>query len=83
MKHINKIHDNEWRQRKREDPVNYKGLKKDFVGDVSVIVLPGGDGRSQTRQSARQRQQADREEFSRRIIANPMRPQTRYRRYTG
>ena len=46
MKRIREIYDSEWRQRKREDPVNYKGLKKDYVGDVSVIVLACGDPRT-------------------------------------
>jgi len=27
------------RDRKKEDPLHYKGLKKDYVGDVSVLVL--------------------------------------------
>src|ERR1044072_3270952 len=36
MKRVREIYSNEWRDRKREDPVNYKGLKKDYVGDVSV-----------------------------------------------
>ena len=48
MKRIRQIYDNEWRQRKREDPINYKGLKKDYVGDVSVIVLVCGDRQDQT-----------------------------------
>lgn len=32
MRRIREIYDNEWRQRKREDPVNYKGLKKTMSG---------------------------------------------------
>src|ERR687885_635591 len=46
MKRVREIYDNEWRQRKREDPVNYKGLKKDYVGDVSVLVLVCGEART-------------------------------------
>src|ERR1051326_7260124 len=42
MRRIREIYDNEWRQRKREDPIHYKGLKKDYVGDVSGIVLACG-----------------------------------------
>ena len=37
MKRVREIYDDEWRQRKREDPVNYKGLKKDYVG-MSVLI---------------------------------------------
>ena len=39
MKRIRGIYDNEWKKRKREDPGHYKGLKKDYVGDVRVILL--------------------------------------------
>jgi nitroreductase len=46
MKRIREIYDNEWRQRKREDPINYKGLKKDYVGDVSVISGEHGQCRA-------------------------------------
>ena len=28
MRRIREIYDNEWRQRKREDPINYKDLKR-------------------------------------------------------
>src|SRR6266699_258822 len=37
MKRVREIYSNEWKQRKLEDPVHYKGLKKDYVGDVSVL----------------------------------------------
>ena len=40
---VREIYANEWKQRKLEDPVHYKGLKKDYVGDVSVLVLACGD----------------------------------------
>ena len=69
MKLIRGIYDNEWRQRKREDPVNYKGLKKDYVGDVSVIVLACGDPRTKAVYLTT-RQQADREKLFQASIAN-------------
>lgn len=69
MKLIRTIYDNEWRQRKREDPVNYKGLKKDYVGDVSVIVLVCGDPRTKMVYLTT-RQQADREKLFQASIAN-------------
>jgi nitroreductase len=69
MKRIREIYDNEWRQRKREDPVNYKGLKKDYVGDVSVIVLVCGDPRTKMVYLTT-RQQADREKLFQASIAN-------------
>ena len=46
MRRVRKIYDQEWRQRKLEDPVHYKGLKKDYVGDVSVLVLACADPRA-------------------------------------
>jgi 5,6-dimethylbenzimidazole synthase len=69
MKRIREIYDNEWRQRKREDPVHYKGLKKDYVGDVSVIVLACGDPRTKAVYLTT-RQQADREKLFQASIAN-------------
>jgi nitroreductase len=69
MKRIREIYDNEWRQRKREDPVNYKGLKKDYVGDVSAIVLVCGDPRTKMVYLTT-RQQADREKLFQASIAN-------------
>src|SRR5919106_2032140 len=45
MKRVRQIYANEWKQRKLEDPVHYKGLKKDYVGDVSVLVLVCGEAR--------------------------------------
>lgn len=69
MKRIREIYDNEWRQRKREDPVHYKGLKKDYVGDVSVIVLVCGDPRTKMVYLTT-RQQADREKLFQASIAN-------------
>ena len=46
MRRVRKIYDQEWLQRKLEDPVHYKGLKKDYVGDVSVLVLACADPRT-------------------------------------
>ena len=69
MKLIRAIYDNEWRQRKREDPVNYKGLKKDYVGDVSVIVLACGDPRTKAVYLTT-RQQGDREKLFQASVAN-------------
>ncbi|MEX0804056.1 MAG: nitroreductase family protein [Candidatus Binatia bacterium] len=69
MKRIRQIYDTEWRQRKREDPINYKGLKKDYVGDVSVIVLVCGDARTK-QVYLTTRQTADREKLFQASIAN-------------
>jgi nitroreductase len=69
MKRIREIYDNEWKQRKKEDPVNYKGLKKDYVGDVSVIMLVCGDARTK-QVYLTTRQPADREKLFQASIAN-------------
>ena len=69
MRRIREIYDNEWRQRKREDPVHYKGLKKDYVGDVSVIVLACGDPRTKAVYLTT-RQPADREKLFQASMAN-------------
>lgn len=69
MKRIRAIYDNEWRERKREDPVHYKGLKKDYVGDVSVILLICGDPRTKGVYLTT-RQPADREKLFQASIAN-------------
>jgi nitroreductase len=69
MKRIRAIYDNEWKQRKREDPVHYKGLKKDYVGDVSVILLICGDARTK-QVYLTTRQPADREKLFEASIAN-------------
>jgi nitroreductase len=69
MKRVREIYDNEWRQRKREDPVHYKGLKKDYVGDVSVLVLVCGDARTK-QVYLTTRQPADREKLFQASIAN-------------
>ena len=69
MKRIRGIYDNEWKQRKSEDPVHYKGLKKDYVGDVSVILLMCGDARTK-QVYLTTRQPADREKLFQASIAN-------------
>jgi nitroreductase len=69
MKRIRQIYDNEWRERKREDPINYKGLKKDYVGDVSVIILICGDPRTK-QVYLTTRQPGDREKLFQASIAN-------------
>ena len=69
MKRIREIYDNEWRQRKREDPVNYKGLKKDYVGDVTALILVCGDDRTK-RVYLTTRQPGDREKLFQASVAN-------------
>jgi nitroreductase len=46
MKRVREIFYDEWKQRKLEDPVNYKGLTKYYVGDAAVLVLVCGDPRT-------------------------------------
>ena len=69
MKKVREIYSNEWRERKREDPVHYKGLKKDYVGDVSVLVLVCGDARTK-QVYLTTRQPGDREKLFQASIAN-------------
>jgi nitroreductase len=69
MKRVREIYSNEWKERKREDPVHYKGLKKDYVGDVSVLVLACGDARTK-QVYLTTRQPADREKLFQASIAN-------------
>ncbi len=69
MKKVRQIYDDEWRQRKSEDPVHYKGLKKDYVGDVSVLVLVCGDARTK-QVYLTTRQPGDREKLFQASIAN-------------
>lgn len=69
MKRVREIYSNEWKQRKLEDPVHYKGLKKDYVGDVSVLVLVCGDARTK-QVYLTTRQTADREKLFQASIAN-------------
>ena len=69
MKRVRQIYDHEWKQRKLEDPVNYKGLKKDYVGDVSVLVLVCADPRTM-RVYLTTRQPGDREKLFQASMAN-------------
>ena len=69
MKRVRQIYANEWKQRKLEDPVHYKGLKKDYVGDVSVLVLVCGDARTK-QVYLTTRQAADREKLFQASVAN-------------
>jgi len=46
MKRCREIFYAEWQQCKREDPVNYKGLSKYYVGDATVLVLVCADPRT-------------------------------------
>jgi len=69
MKRVREIYANEWRRRKMEDPVHYKGIKKDYVGDVSVLVLVCGDPRTKLVYLTT-RQPSDREKLFQASIAN-------------
>ena len=69
MKKVREIYLNEWKQRKLEDPVHYKGLKKDYVGDVSVLVLICGDPRTM-QVYLTTRQPGDREKLFQASVAN-------------
>ncbi|MGZ8424070.1 MAG: nitroreductase family protein [Candidatus Binatia bacterium] len=69
MKKVREIYSQEWRDRKKEDPVNYKGLKKDYVGDVSVLVLVCGEARTK-QVYLTTRQSGDREKLFQASIAN-------------
>jgi nitroreductase len=69
MKRVREIYANEWKQRKLEDPGHYKGLKKDYVGDVSVLMLVCGDSRTQ-KVYLTTRQPADREKLFQASVAN-------------
>ena len=68
MRKVREIYSNEWRERKREDPIHYKGLKKDYVGDVSVLLLVCGDARTK-QVYLTTRQPADREKLFQASIA--------------
>ena len=69
MKRVRQIYDREWKQRKLEDPVHYKGLKKDYVGDVSVLVLVCADPRTM-QVHLTTRQTGDREKLFQASVAN-------------
>ena len=69
MKKVRQIYSEEWKQRKLEDPVHYKGLKKDYVGDVSVLLLVCGDPRTMGVYLTT-RQPGDREKLFQASVAN-------------
>jgi nitroreductase len=69
MRRVREIYAREWRQRKLEDPVNYKGIKKDYVGDVSVLVLVCGEPRTKAVYLTT-RQPSDREKLFQASVAN-------------
>jgi nitroreductase len=69
MRRVREIYSKEWRERKREDPIHYKGLKKDYVGDVSVLVLVCGDARTKEVYLTTRRP-ADREKLFQASVAN-------------
>lgn len=69
MKRVRQVYAEEWKQRKLEDPVHYKGLKKDYVGDVSVLVLVCGDPRTMEVYLTT-RQPGDREKLFQASVAN-------------
>jgi nitroreductase len=69
MRRVRQIYDQEWRQRKKEDPVHYKGLKKDYVGEVSALVLVCGDPRTKEVYLTT-RQPGDREKLFQASVAN-------------
>ena len=69
MRQVRRIYSNEWNQRKLEDPVHYKGLKKDYVGDVSALILACGDARTK-RVYLTTRQPSDREKLFQANVAN-------------
>ena len=69
MRKVRQIYSNEWNQRKLEDPVHYKGLKKDYVGDVSALILACGDARTK-RVYLTTRQPSDREKLFQANVAN-------------
>ena len=69
MQRMREIFYNEWKERKREDPVNYKGLTKYYVGDASVLVLVLGDPRTM-RVYLTTRQPGDREKLFQASVAN-------------
>ena len=68
-KKVRQIYSDEWKQRKLEDPIHYKGLKKDYVGDVSVLVLVCGDPQT-VGVYLTTRQAGDREKLFQASVAN-------------
>ena len=69
MKRVREIFYSEWKRRKREDPVTYKGLTKYYVGDASVVVLVCGDPRTM-QVYLTTREPGDREKLFQASVAN-------------
>ena len=69
MRRTRQIYSEEWSRRKQENPSQYKGLKKDYVGDVSVLVLVCGDPRTMQIYLTT-REPADREKLFQASVAN-------------
>ncbi|MCH8055037.1 MAG: nitroreductase family protein [Deltaproteobacteria bacterium] len=69
MKRMREIFYSEWKRRKHEDPVTYKGLTKYYVGDASVVVLVCGDPRTM-QVYLTTREPGDREKLFQASIAN-------------
>lgn len=69
MRRVREIFYNEWKRRKLEDPVTYKGLSKYYVGDASVVVLVCGDPRTM-QVYLTTREPADREKLFQASVAN-------------
>jgi nitroreductase len=69
MRKVRAIFYNEWKRRKKEDPVTYKGLTKYYVGDASVVVLVCGDPRTM-QVYLTTREPGDREKLFQASIAN-------------
>jgi 5,6-dimethylbenzimidazole synthase len=69
MQRCREIYYREWQERKREDPINYKGLSKYYVGDASVLVLVCADPRTQ-KVYLTTRQPADREKLFQASVAS-------------
>jgi FMN reductase (NADPH) len=69
MRKVRAIFYDEWKRRKKEDPVTYKGLTKYYVGDASVVVLVCGDPRT-TQVYLTTRRPGDREKLFQASVAN-------------
>lgn len=69
MRKVRAIFFDEWKRRKQEDPVTYKGLTKYYVGDAGVVVLVCGDPRTM-QVYLTTREPGDREKLFQASIAN-------------
>lgn len=69
MRKVRAIFYDEWKRRKQEDPITYKGLTKYYVGDASVVVLVCGDPRTM-QVYLTTREPADREKLFQASVAN-------------